>query len=175
VDQTPIIGPLSELKPIEFHQVRWTPLERLSQGLIEQHPYLGYSRPVGEHLEYIAFSQGRSLACLGFCSAPRHLGCRDRYWGWTKEQRLRNLCRVVINIRFLILPWVWVSHLASYLLGGIARRISHDWQKVYHQDVVWLETFVDPERGFEGTCYKAANWILCAIAHKIHYVTSIVM
>ena len=88
-----------------------------------------------------------------------------RRWGWTKEQRLRNLCRVVINIRFLILPWVWVSHLASYLLGGIARRISHDWQKVYHHDVVWLETFVDPERGFEGTCYKAANWILCAIAH----------
>ena len=159
VDQTPIIGPLSELKPIEFHQVRRTPLERLSQGLIEQHHYLGYSRPVGEHLEYIAFSQGRPLACLGWCSAPRHLGCRDRYLGWTKEQRLRNLCRIVINTRFLILPWVRVSHLASYLLGRIARRIFHDWQKVYHHDVVWLETFVDPERGFEGTCYKAANWI----------------
>jgi hypothetical protein len=24
--------------------------------------------------------------------------------------------------------------------------------------IVWLETFVDPERGFKGTCYKAANW-----------------
>jgi hypothetical protein len=41
----------------------------------------------------------------------------------------------------------------------MARRISGDWQKVYHHEVVWLETFVDPALGFEGTCYKAANWI----------------
>jgi hypothetical protein len=37
-----------------------------------------------------------------------------------------------------------------------------------------LETFVERER-FRGVCYQAANWILCAIAHKIHYVTSAVM
>jgi hypothetical protein len=41
----------------------------------------------------------------------------------------------------------------------MARRISRDWQEMYHHEVVWLETFVDPERGFSGTCYKAANWI----------------
>jgi len=41
----------------------------------------------------------------------------------------------------------------------MARRISRDWQAIYHHEVVWLETFVDPERGFSGTCYKAANWI----------------
>jgi len=41
----------------------------------------------------------------------------------------------------------------------MARRVSADWERVYHHEVVWLETFVDPERGFKGTCYKAANWI----------------
>jgi hypothetical protein len=66
---------------------------------------------------------------------------------------------MVINTRFLILPWVKVPHLASHLLGWMARRISRDWQEIYHHEVVWLETFVDPERGFSGTCYKAANWI----------------
>jgi hypothetical protein len=159
VDQTPIESKLSDLKPVELLAVRRTPLESLYKSLMEQYHYLGYSRPVGEHLEYMAMSYGRPLACMGWCSAPRHIGCRDRYLGWTKEQRIRNLCRVVTNIRFLILPWIRVSHLASHLLGMMARRISGDWERVYHHEVVWVETFVDPERGFLGTCYKAANWI----------------
>jgi len=159
VDQTPMEGKLSDLRPIELLQVRRTPLQKLYNSLIEQYHYLGYTRPVGEHLEYLALGQGRVVACLGWCSAPRHIGCRDRYLGWTQEQRIKNLCRIVINTRFLVLPWVKVPHLASHLLGLMARRIPRDWQEIYHHEVVWLETFVDPERGFLGTCYKAANWI----------------
>lgn len=159
VDQRPRRGKLSDLRPIELVAVRRTPWEKLYRGLIQQYHYLGYTRPVGEHLEYLAMSKGQPVACLGWCSAPRHLGCRDRYLGWTQEQRIKNLSRVVINTRFLILPWVSVPHLASHLLGLNARRISQDWEKVYCHEVVWLETFVDPERGFAGTCYKAANWI----------------
>lgn len=159
VDQTPRVGKLSDLRPIELVLVRRTPLEKLYRSLIEEHHYLGYRRPVGEHLEYLGMSQGQPLAALGWSSAPRHIGCRDRYLGWAKEQRLRNLSRIVINTRFLILPWVNVPHLASHLLGLNARRISQDWEKVYRHEVVWLETFVDPERGFKGTCYKAANWV----------------
>ncbi len=159
VDQTPHVGKLSHLRPIELIVVRRTPLERVYRSLIEEHHYLGYRRPVGEHLEYLAMSQGQPVACLGWSSAPRHIGCRDRYLGWDQEQRKKNLCRILINTRFLILPWVRVPHLASHLLGLNARRISQDWEKMYHHEVVWLETFVDPERGFEGTCYKAANWV----------------
>jgi Domain of unknown function (DUF4338) len=159
IDQTPMEGKLSELRPVELLQVRRTPLEKFYNSLIEQYHYLGYTRPVGEHLEYLALARGRVVACLGWCSAPRHIGCRDRYLGWTPEQRIKNLCRVLINTRFLILPWVKVPHLASHLLGAMARRISRDWQEIYHHEVVWLETFVDPQRGFSGTCYKAANWI----------------
>jgi hypothetical protein len=159
VDETPILGPLSDLRPIQLDQVRRTPLEKLYKGLIEKYHYLGYTRPVGEHLEYIASSQGRPLACVGWSSAPRHLGCRDRYLGWTREQRMKHLSQVLINTRYLILPWVRVPHLASHLLGLMVRRISRDWEEIYHHEVVWLESFVDPERGFKGTCYKAANWI----------------
>jgi len=159
VDQRPRTGKLSDLRPIELLAVRRTPWEKLYRGLIQQYHYLGYTRPVGEHLEYLAMSKGQPVVCLGWSSAPRHLGCRDRYVGWTQEQRIKNLSRVVINTRFLILPWVSVAHLASHVLGLNARRISQDWEKVYRHKVVWLETFVDPERGFEGTCYKAANWI----------------
>ncbi len=159
VDQRPRTGKLSDLRPIELLAVRRTPWEELYRGLVQQYHYLGYRRAVGEHLEYLAMSKGQPLACLGWCSAPRHIGCRDRYLGWIQEQRIKNLSRVVINTRFLILPWVSIPHLASHLLGINARRISQDWEKIYHHEVIWLETFVDPERGFKGTCYKAANWI----------------
>lgn len=159
VDCTPVEGKLSELKPIELYQVRRTPLEKLYRSLIEQYHYLGYTRPVGEHLEYLAMLQKRVIACMGWSSAPRHIGCRDRYIGWDKEHRQRNLHKIIINTRFLILPWVKVTHLASYLLGLIVRRICQDWRKAYNHEIVWLETFVDPERGFKGTCYKAANWV----------------
>lgn len=158
VDASPVAGPLSTLTPVELCMVRRTPKEGLYQSLIHHHHYLGYTQPVGEHLEYIAFSEGRPLACLGFSSAPRHIGARDRYLGWTKEERIANLHKVAVNTRFLILPWVKVPHFASHLLGQTARRISRDWEIVYHHPIVWLETFVDPARGFTGTCYTAANW-----------------
>lgn len=159
VDQTPLGGKLSDLKPIELVQVRGTHLEGLYKGLIHQHHYLGYSRPVGEHLEYVAISAGRPVACIGWCSAPRHIGCRDRYIGWDQRQRQGKLSLLATNTRFLILPWVQVPHLASHLLGQMARRISADWQGHFGHELVWLEAFVDPERGFRGACYKAANWI----------------
>jgi hypothetical protein len=61
-------------------------------------------------------------------------------------------------MRFLILPWVRVPHLASHILGQVARRIGADWLEKYGHPVHLLETFVEKER-FAGTCYKAANWV----------------
>jgi hypothetical protein len=158
VDISLIEGSLGAVKPVMIVMVRRTPHEHLYKSLVHQYHYLGHTQPVGEHLEYIAFSQGRPIACIGFCSAPRHIGMRDRHLGWTKEERLANLHKIAVNTRFLILPWVRVPHLASYLLGQMARMISPDWEHLYSHHIVWLETFVDPERGFTGTCYKAANW-----------------
>jgi hypothetical protein len=158
VDATPVAGPLSDLFPLDLCMVRRTPGERLYQSLIRRWHYLAYVQPVGEHLEYVVFSHDRPLACIGFSSAPRHIGVRDRHLGWTREERITNLHKIAVNTRFLILPWVRVPHLASHLLGQIAKRISRDWERVYRHPIVWLETFVDPERGFTGTCYKAANW-----------------
>lgn len=158
IDDSPCEVPLPVLLPFRILMVRRTPFEKLYRGLIDRYHYLGYTQPVGEHLEYIAFSGGRPFACIGWSSAPRHIGSRDRYLGWTKEERSANLHKIAINTRFLIVPWVRVPHLASHLLGQMARRISADWERVYSHPIVWLETFVDPERGFTGVCYKAANW-----------------
>lgn len=158
VDRSPLAGSLGLLRPLEIRQVRRTPQERLFDGLIEQHHYLGYTRPVGEHLKYVVLWLGRPLACLGWGSPPRHLGPRDRFIGWSPEARRRNLRCLAYNTRFLILPWVRVPHLASHLLGRMARQLSADWTTVYGHPIHYLETFIDPAR-FAGTCYRAANWI----------------
>src|SRR6266850_3616184 len=159
IDTTPIVGALKELRPIELQRVRRTSDEPLFNSLMEQHHYLKYEQPVGEHLKYLAWAQGRPIACLACSSAPRHLGSRDRYIGWSAETRRRNLRFLAYNTRFLILPWVKVEHLASHILGRMASRISADWQRIYGHPIYFLETFVDPER-FHGTCYRASNWVV---------------
>jgi hypothetical protein len=159
IDTTPIRGSLHQLQPIELQQVRRTGDESLFNSLMEQHHYLGYAQPVGEHLKYVVWAQGRPIACLAWSSAPRHLGSRDRFIGWSAEARRRNLRFLAYNTRFLILPWIEVPHLASHLLGRMAKQLSQDWEQLYQHPIYFLETFIDPER-FRGTCYRAANWIL---------------
>jgi hypothetical protein len=159
IDTTPIEARLRHLQPLQFEPVRRTPHEPLFNSLMEAHHYLGYEQPVGEHLKYLVWAQGRPVACLAFSSAPRHLGSRDRYIGWSAEARRRNIHFLAYNTRFLILPWVQVEHLASHILGRMAARISEDWQRLYRHPIYFLETFIDPER-FRGTCYRAANWVL---------------
>ena len=159
VDTTPLETSLPALRPLEFRQVRRTPAEAVCTSLLAQYHPLGYTRPVGEHLKYIVYTQARPIACFVWSSAPRHLGPRDRFIGWTPELRRRHLHLIAYNPRFLILPWVHVPHLASHLLGRMAAVLAHDWVRTYGHPIYFLETFVDPTR-FRGTCYRAANWIV---------------
>jgi len=157
VEQTPLVCGLKQLQPLDIRQVRRTPDEKLFNGLIEAHHYLSYTQPVGEHLKYLVYSRGRVVACMGWGSAPRHIGVRDRFIGWEAATRRRNLHLLAYNTRYLILPWVRVKYLASHVLGLVARRISADWQELYAHPIWYLETFVDRER-HRGLCYYAANW-----------------
>jgi hypothetical protein len=158
VDKTPIHFSVADLFPIELKQVRRTPFEKTFNGLVSEYHYLGYTQPIGEHLKYMAFSGGRPIACLAWGSAPWYIGVRDRFIGWNKTIREKNLHLITNNLRFLILPWVQISCLASYLLALNRQRLSKDWQDLYKHPVYLLETFVDTQR-FQGTCYKADNWI----------------
>lgn len=158
IDQTSIYTTLSKTQPLEIRQVRRTSFEKLFNSVIAHYHYLGYCHPVGEHLKYIVFTEGRPIACLAWSSAPRHIGCRDKFIGWSADIRKKNLHLIAYNSRFLIFPWVRVSCLASHLLGRMAKVVPADWQRIYNHPVYFLETFVDTQR-FKGTCYKAANWI----------------
>ena len=157
IDTTPVADSLQELRPLEIQQVCRTSDEPLFNSLMEQYHYLKYEQPVGEHLKFLVWAQGRPLACLAWSSAPRHLGSRDRYIGWSAEARRRNIRFIAYNTRYLLLPWVRVPHLASHILGRMTSQLSRDWAQRYGHPVYFAETFIDPGR-FRGTCYRAANW-----------------
>ena len=159
IDCTPLRAMLRDLPSLSFRQVRRTPQEPLFNALLHKHHELGYRQPVGEHLKYLVYAGQWLVAALAWSSAAHGLTCRDRFIGWSPEARRRNRHLLAYNTRFLVPPWVQVPHLASHVLGRMARRLSADWQQLYGHPVYFLETFVDPAR-HRGTCYRAANWIV---------------
>ena len=156
-DSSPIEGSLASLGPLEIRLVRRAEGENTFNYLLSQYHYLSFSRPVGEHLKYLILAGDRPVACMAWNSGPLRLTLRNEFVGAPRAAYAHNLHLIAYNSRYLIVPWVKVPHLASHILGRIARRLSADWQALYHHPIHLLESFVDIER-FKGTCYRAANW-----------------
>ena len=156
-DAIPLEGAVSEFGSLTLTMVRKTSAEKLWNQLVHEYHYLGKPHIVGSHLKYLAFLEGQVVACLGWGSAAWKATARDTYIGWSEETRKRSLHHVVNNVRFLILPWVKITHLASKVLSANLRMLPRDWQSFYNTALWLAETFVDTSR-FQGTCYKAANW-----------------
>lgn len=155
----PIVCALADLQPLSVEEVSGRPAGRAwLRGALAQFHYLGFGGAVGQNVQYLVRDgRQRPVACAVFGAAAWKCQDRDRFIGWSAEQRQRNLGLVVNNSRFLILPWVKVPHLGSWILGRVAGRIARDWRAKYGHPVVLLETFVERER-FRGTVYRAANW-----------------
>jgi hypothetical protein len=150
---------LNNLAPVRIELVKDKEHLWLFKCLLSQYHYLGFSGTVGENMKYMVFDkENNPLSCLLFGSAAWKTLPRDEFIGWNGDRKRANLKFLTNNMRFLILPWVRVPHLASHILGRVARRISSDWIKKYNHPIYMLETFVEKER-FHGTCYRAANWI----------------
>ncbi|MEA2093766.1 MAG: DUF4338 domain-containing protein [Pseudomonadota bacterium] len=153
-----ICGELADFRPVRLEMVSDKEDSELWNEYVDRYHYLGYKKPFGCFLRYfIVCRQGR-LGCVLLAGAAKSIGARDRWIGWTETQRLQNLPWVVNNTRLLIFPWLQVRHLASHVLGQVARRLREDWYQRWGYRPVLLETFVDPAR-FKGTCYQAAGWI----------------
>jgi hypothetical protein len=159
-DTTAMTGTLQQLGPIAVQEISSDPEERrrFAAALAEFH-YLGYRGTVGENAQYtVTDGSGRLLACLLFGSPAWKCRARDEFIGWSPVHRQRHLGCITNNTRFLVLPFVRVPHLASWILGQTLRRLSQDWERKYGHPILLVETFVERDR-FAGTSYKAANWI----------------
>ena len=135
-----------------------TYMASLRNELIERYHYLGYVPLPGAQLRYLIEGGDQVLGALGMGAAAWKVAPRDNFIGWSHAQREQRLHLVVNNARFLILPWVRVRNLASWVLGQLARQVADDWPRRHAYRPVLLETFVERDR-FRGTRYKAANWV----------------
>ena len=156
--QTPRSQPVNELGILSLQIVTDRATSRLWNEYIQRYHYLGYSPLSGSQMRFNVYAEEQLVALLSFGACAWKLAGRERYIGWTEEQRSRNLQLIVNNARFLILPWIQSKGLASKILSMIARQLPRHWQERYGYQPVLLETFVESQR-HRGTCYKAANWI----------------
>lgn len=129
----------------------------LWEYLIDKYHYLGYRRAVGRSIKYLIYSDERLVACIGFADSVLKLNLRDRWIGWSIEERQRNLHLVINNVRFLILPYVRLKNLASKALSTSSKQVQEDWNCRYGYKPVLIESFVDIGK-FIGTSYRASNW-----------------
>ncbi len=149
---------LAQIAALELVEVA-TPEQLLvwNELMIREHP-LHDARLVGRQFRYLIRSEHGWLGGIGFGSAALYLEGRDTHLGWNQAQRTTHLPRVINMTRFLIRPGRRCPNLASHVLGLCARRIGADFGRRYRLRPWLMESFVDPS-AYEGTCYKAANWV----------------
>lgn len=159
IARDPIRTNLNELTPLKVTLVAArSPDAQLLHQLLSTHHYLGFRANVGETIGYLVRDRlDRIVAGAVFGAAAWKTAPRDNFIGWSAETRAAGLGGIANNNRYLIAPWVEVPHVASHILGLLARRIRNDWIAKYGHPIALLETFVDRSR-FRGTCYRAANW-----------------
>jgi hypothetical protein len=150
-------GELSDIGKVELEVVSCKSKKALWNEYVDRYHMLGFKKPFGCRIRYFIVSQYGELGCILLAKAAKSMGVRDKWIGWSNETRLRNLPWIVNNTRYLIFPWVHVRHLASHVLGHLARRVRDDWDERFGYRPLLLETFVDPAH-YQGTCYLAAGW-----------------
>jgi SRSO17 transposase len=158
VNTDAIAGVLNKFGPATVAPINSSGWEPLWDRWVSRHHYLGYRRLLGHRLKYFAFFKDRPIAALSWSAPALKLAARDCFIGWSPGQRKRHLHQLAANSRFLILPWVQIPNLASHVLALNIARLPADWLRHFNHRLLLLETFVD-SRYFEGTCYKASNWV----------------
>ena len=156
-----VSGKLKQFQPVELIRIdrAQSRESRVWKQLMDRYHYLGSGPLCGAQIRYLVRSGKQGwLGGLAFSAAAWRVEARDSWIGWDRVSREQNLNQVVDNSRFLILPQVQVPHLASHVLGMALRRLRSDWRGRYGYEPLLVETFIEEER-FQGTCYRASNFI----------------
>jgi hypothetical protein len=147
------------LDRIRFSQVKGTRDEGIWNQIVNKYHYLGFKTFVGRSLKYLIYYEDRVISAIGFCDPAWQLSTRDNICKEIGMEESEIRLKGINNGRFLILPWLKIPNLASYILAKAIKHVKADWERYYCVKPIYIETFVDPKR-FYGTCYKADNWTL---------------
>jgi hypothetical protein len=134
------------------------------------HSYVKYTDSPTRNLRWLVYEtvSGNQIGAIGLSSATIAVAVRDKFIGWDNPTKIKNLCHLANNSRFcLAQPRISIKNAASSTLKQLRIVGAKRWKEKYGDDLVLLETFVQPERDEEynnyklrcGACYKADNWI----------------
>lgn len=158
-EQESICCELAQLQPVWLEVVSGREATTLWSEYVSRYHPLGCKRTIGCTLRYFISSERGRLGCLLMGNAAVALAVRDKWIGWSRQERLAHLPWVINNQRLLLFPWVRVPHLVSHLLGQLARQVQADWEARWSYRPVLMETFVEPAH-YRGVGYRAAGWLL---------------
>ena len=111
---------------------------------------------VGQQIHYLILLDKRIVGIISGGSAAFAVGCRDEFFGITKENRKVALNGIVDNTVFRLeenLP-----NLGTQVLAMWRRQVAVDWYERYGVRVAGFETFIVEESYRKGSMYKADNW-----------------
>ena len=131
-------------------------LQKCDQILIEGH-YLHSAKLVGEQLRYAVTWKGQWLAVATWSTAALHIKPRDRFIGWSEEQRRQRLPLVVNHSRLYVLPACPYPNLVRRFMQLMLARLSSDWESSWGHPLALAESLVDPQE-YRGTAYKVSGW-----------------
>lgn len=126
------------------------------------HSYKKFTHSPTRNLRWNVYEteSGNLIGAIGLSSCVLALKNRDEYIGWDKEHRLRNINLVANNSRFcLIQDNFTVENAGSMVLKSLSYEGRKMWKERYEDDLLLLETFVEPNKNRAGAVYKASNWI----------------
>lgn len=149
-------GDIRRLRLIEVMPDDDEAMRTWNELIVGEHPQ-GKRPLVGRQIKYLVSSEHGWLGAVGFSASALRLEARDRWIGWTAEQRRTHQDRVVNLSRLLIRPCVSCKNLASRVLGACLRGLADDFKGRYGYSPWVVESFVDRAE-HEGTCFQAANW-----------------
>ena len=139
--------------------------ESFATNFMKMFHYLPEQKVVARRIcHLVTDSNNRTVAVL-IWSNPLSPSLQERDdwigWGktWNRKIRLENINKVIANnVRFCVHPFITNrSNIASQCLRLSRELLIKDWKQKYDNDLIFLESLVDPEK-YKGTCYLADNW-----------------
>ena len=152
--------------PIFFEECLVPQQTKIFRELINKyHSYVKYVEPPQRRIKWNIYEtkSGNVVGAIGISSCVLALGPRDKYIGWDKDTRLKNSNMVANNYRFCLTPYNNIKNVGTMALKLLREEGVKRWKEKYGDDLVMLETFVQPkidgsDNKRNGAVYLADNW-----------------
>jgi hypothetical protein len=148
--------------PVTLEECKSPLKNKIFRDIIDKyHSYKKYKDSPTRNIRFLIYESisGNNVGAIGLSSATIAVKVRDTFIGWNNEDKMKNLGMLANNSRFcLIQDRMTIKNIGSMTLKRLEIDGGKRWKEKYNQDLIMLETFVEPSENRIGCVYKASNW-----------------